>query len=127
MVGAITALPLPLLQRFSFWALRETVSLPWIGGIQMTRLLSDVDGETVTASYSPRTPWEILVEICKQEEVIPEIIVHWADYREHRYTLARCRVLRKLLEQLSVKTVAKMTGIGDKRLYQIAGVKDHGN
>ncbi len=79
--------------------------------------------ETVTASYIPKTPWEVLVEVCKQENVIPEIIVHWGDFRDQHSVVVRTRVLRKLLEQLKIKEVQKMSGISLQRLYQIQGDK----
>ncbi len=89
----------------------------------MTRLLSDVDGETVTASYSPQTPWEVLIAVCKAENVGPEIIMRQADFRDHRSVILRTRVFRKLYEELSVKMISEISGMSERRIYEILGEK----
>ncbi len=89
----------------------------------MTRLLSDVDGETDTASYSPKTPWEVVVSVCKNEKVSPEIIIRPGDHKEHKTVMTRGRVFRKLAEELSVKMIAEISGMSERRIYEILGEK----
>ncbi len=61
--------------------------------------------------------------MCKSENVSPEIIIWWAKFRDHHSVIVRTRVFRKLYEELSVKMIAEISGMSERRIYEILGEK----
>ncbi len=79
--------------------------------------------DSVNASFIQKTPWEVVVSVCKSENVSPEIILRPGDHREQTSVMLRTRVFRKLYEELSVKMIAEISGMSERRIYEILGEK----